>query len=198
MVSVCLSSIFSTKIPSMGLGLTWEQTKLDLNLAFSEWITLESAKYQWSVGVGLPWTRQDKERVEPGPLTTCSLSTLGWVGSGARYVETIWDGKDSVDTESVIKEWMTRKLHLIVGGNRTERVTLAWTGAPTPLLAWTTFLMPDHPWAAWRKSLQKTLRPDRCRRQHGLSWPRRCWGRRSVSRSATRSVEEIRPGRDYQ
>ena len=149
MVSVCLSSIFSTKIPSMGLGLTWQQTKLDLNLAFiiSEWITLESAKYQWSMGVGLPWTRQDKERVEPGPLTTCSRSTLGWFGSGARYVETFWERKDSDDTQSVIKKGMTGKLHLIVGGNRTERVTLAWTGAPTPLLAWTTFLMSGHPWS---------------------------------------------------
>ena len=196
MVSVCFSSIFVTSIPSMGFGLTWQQTKLDLNLAFiiSEWITLESAKYQWSMGVGLPWTRQDKERVEPGPLTTCSRSTLGWFGSGASNVDTIWDGKDSDDTQSVNKKGMTRKLHLIVGGNRTERVTLAWTGAPTPLLAWTTFLMPGHPW----RSLQKTLRPDRCRRLHGLSWPRWCWGRRSASRLATRSVEEIRSGRDYQ
>ena len=45
--------------------------------------TLASAKYHCSRGWGLPSTRQAKEREEPGPLTTCSLSTLAkitWSG----------------------------------------------------------------------------------------------------------------------
>ena len=41
--------------------------------------TLSSAKYHWSRGCGFPSTRQAKVSEDPGPLTTCSLSTLGWL-----------------------------------------------------------------------------------------------------------------------
>ena len=77
-------------------------------------------------GVALDKARQG----ESGTWTTYNLLPFH-PGLVLDQVQDMWTtfetgkGKDSVDTQTVIKKGMTRKLHLIVGGNRTERVTLA-------------------------------------------------------------------------
>ena len=184
--------------PQHGVGphLTIDKVRLQPCIQWRDYLGISKVPVEHGGGVALDKARQG----ESGAWTTYNLLPLH-PGLVLDQVQDMWKLFETGKTQLIHKVWL-RKEWLGSFTLLSEGIELRESLLREPVL-------PPHCWPEQRfwypiileqlgRSFQKTLRPDRCRRQHGLSWPRRCWGRRSVSRSATRSVEEIRPGRDYE
>ena len=152
MVRVCFPSTLHREIPSKCDGCTWDINQSDM--PYSLWqinFALFPKKFGTSAHLSI-----GKVPLEMGLRVALYKASQGEGGGRcARHLLPLhpafhvglklhWEGSQDIQISSRLRQWGMYPTkwwkiwgsNLIVGGKRTERATIAWTGAPTPFSAW--------------------------------------------------------------